>query len=287
MLKKIRMVVGLDGNSIELDLQRLIDLLCDDLSPIVFSDNPITKMYDSLPMVLFRFEIILKLYEARELGQVAYFFPRVLVNEAMSHPQDNTRVRVECFNIAYCYLIKCTVTYHDWPAGSGIKPFGTKGGEPDTRRILFDRKLMMHATNTIAAVVYEIRNAKPDISLRRDSTTPLENRFGQITIIAGVHQKVSAIIKTMEIDEAVKFLYSQRAVKNRRLEYGEIVSPLEYIQGLWFSSLIHAESLLCVVGFSMTLSQLVLDQGENGIHIAVERLMSDILRPFARINFIR
>jgi hypothetical protein len=44
LLKKIRMVVGLDGNSIELDLERLINLLRDDLSPIVFSDHPITKM---------------------------------------------------------------------------------------------------------------------------------------------------------------------------------------------------------------------------------------------------
>jgi hypothetical protein len=75
-------------------------------------------------------------------------------------------------------------------------------------------------------------------------------------------------------------------VKNRRLEYGEIVSSLEYIQGLWFSCLIDAESLLCVVRFPMTLSQLILDQGENGIHIAVERVISDILLPFAKTNFI-
>jgi hypothetical protein len=75
MPKKIRMVVGLDSNSIELDLQRLIDLLRNDLSPIVFSDDPINKMYDSLPQVLFRFEILLKLYEARKLGRIAYFVP--------------------------------------------------------------------------------------------------------------------------------------------------------------------------------------------------------------------
>jgi hypothetical protein len=73
--------------------------------------------------------------------------------------------------------------------------------------MLFARKLLMHVTNSIAAIVYEISNAKTDISLRRASTTPVENRFGQTTIIAGVHQKVSAIVKTMEIDEAVKFLY--------------------------------------------------------------------------------
>jgi hypothetical protein len=139
--------------------------------------------------------------------------------------------------------MKCTVAYHDQPAPE-IKPFGTKGGDPATRRILFDFKLLMHATNTIAAIVYETSNPKTDISLRRASITPLENRFGQTRIRASVHQTVSAIVKIMEIDEAVKFLYSQRAVKNRRLEYGEIVGPLEYIKGLSFSCLIYAESLL-------------------------------------------
>jgi hypothetical protein len=227
MLKKIRMVVGLDNNSIELELQCLIDLLREDLFPIVFSDDPTTKMYDSLPMVLFRFEILLKLYEARELSWVAYFFPWVLVTEAMSHPQINTRVRVEWLNIAHCYLMKCTVTYHDRPAGPGIKSFGMKGGDPATRRILFHRKLLTHAINIIDEIVQEISNAKSDISVRRTSTTPLENRFGQTGMRDGVRQIMSAIVKTMEIDRALKFLYPQRAIKNWRLEYGEIISPLE------------------------------------------------------------
>jgi hypothetical protein len=248
------MVVGLDRDSIKLDLQSLIDLLRDDLSLIIFCDDPITTIYDSLPMVRFRFEILLNMYEARELGWVAYLFPWVLVNEVMPHRRVSTRVRVEWFNIANCYLMKCTVTYHDRPAGPGTKFFGMKSGDPATRRILFDRKLLTHATNTIAAIVYEISNVKTDISLRRVSTTPLENRFGQTRMRAGVHQTVSAIVKTMETDEVIKFLYSQRAVKNQQLEYGEIVSRLEYINGLWFSCLIDTESLFCVVGFPMTLS---------------------------------
>jgi hypothetical protein len=68
MLKKLAMVVGLDIDSIELNLERLVLLLGDDLPAIVFSDDPITKMHDSLPMARFRFEILLKIYEAREWG---------------------------------------------------------------------------------------------------------------------------------------------------------------------------------------------------------------------------
>jgi hypothetical protein len=52
MPKSASMVVGFDTSSQELKLEHLIVLLVDDLSPIVFSDDPITKMYDSLPIVL-------------------------------------------------------------------------------------------------------------------------------------------------------------------------------------------------------------------------------------------
>jgi hypothetical protein len=40
-------------------------------------------MHDSLPMVLFRFEILGKIYEAGEWGWFAYVCPWVLINEGM------------------------------------------------------------------------------------------------------------------------------------------------------------------------------------------------------------
>jgi hypothetical protein len=42
-------------------------------------------MYDSLPMVLSRFETLMKLHENHLLGWMAYFIRWVLFNEAMSH----------------------------------------------------------------------------------------------------------------------------------------------------------------------------------------------------------
>jgi hypothetical protein len=44
-----------------------------DLPAVVFSDEQVTKMHDSLPMALFCFEILLKLYESREVAWVMYF----------------------------------------------------------------------------------------------------------------------------------------------------------------------------------------------------------------------
>jgi hypothetical protein len=52
------MAVGLDPYSPELSLGNLVGLLGDDLPAVVFSDDSITKMHDSLPIVLFRFEVL-------------------------------------------------------------------------------------------------------------------------------------------------------------------------------------------------------------------------------------
>jgi hypothetical protein len=83
MLKKITMVVGLETDTAQLSLQRLIEVIESDLPAIVFSNEQVTKIHDSLLMALFRFEILLKLYESREFACVTYFFPWVLINKAM------------------------------------------------------------------------------------------------------------------------------------------------------------------------------------------------------------
>jgi hypothetical protein len=64
MVKKIRMVVGLKITTFELPLQTLIELIGNDLPAVVFGDDPVTKMYDSLPMVPFRVAVLQKLSQA-------------------------------------------------------------------------------------------------------------------------------------------------------------------------------------------------------------------------------
>jgi hypothetical protein len=81
------MVVGLDPDSPELSFGNLFGLLGDDLPAIVFNDDPITKMHDSLPMLLFRFKVLVKLYEVRELIWVTCFFLWVLLSEGTSRKQ--------------------------------------------------------------------------------------------------------------------------------------------------------------------------------------------------------
>jgi hypothetical protein len=178
MLKNPPVVISLGITSPELNLVRLIDLLGEDLPSMVFSDDAITKMHDSLPMVIFRFEVLLKIDEARKLGWVAYLFPRVLLNEVISHKNVLLSDRVGWFNIAYCHIMKCIMTYQRSPPGSGVKPFGNENNRSTTRRIMFDCKLLMHAANTIAGIVYEITSSQAGISPQWISTVCLEKSSG-------------------------------------------------------------------------------------------------------------
>jgi hypothetical protein len=73
-LKGPAMIVRLEVTSRDLTHQTWKTLLARDIPPIVFSEDPVTKMQNSLPIILFRFETRLELYEAREFGYLPISF---------------------------------------------------------------------------------------------------------------------------------------------------------------------------------------------------------------------
>jgi hypothetical protein len=116
-------------------------------------------------------------------------------------------------------------TYESSQTGSGVKPFGRRNNGPKVRRLLFDRKLVKQATSTIAGILCEIKKTTKPICLQRASTVPVEKKFGKIRMHAGAHETVVELVKTMEADEAMQFIYAQDQIKNRRLSSSETVFP--------------------------------------------------------------
>jgi hypothetical protein len=218
----------------------------------VFSDEQVRKMHDSLSMRLVRFEILLKPYESREFAWVTYFLPWVLINEAMLHKNVEVCDRMAWFLNAYCYLMTCLETYQSCELGTEISPFGEKKGPSTTRRTLFDQKLLIHATNSISGILGEIRNTPQGtkISLQRLSTVPLENSFSVTRMHAGRNHTLAAIIKAMEVDADMKFVYPHVHVKNRRLAYGEIIDACHDLPDIEISLFVFAQSVFSVFGFS-------------------------------------
>jgi hypothetical protein len=172
ILKKITMVVGLETDTAQRSLERFIEVIGGDFPAVVFSDEQVTKMHDLLPMALFRLEILLRPYESWEFAWVAYCFPWILINKAMSHKNVEVYDRLAWFLTVYCYLMTCLEKYQNCELGTGMSPFRQKKIPNTTRRTLFDQKLLIHATNSIAGILYEIRNAPQGtkIFLQRLST---------------------------------------------------------------------------------------------------------------------
>jgi hypothetical protein len=84
LLKTALMVIGLLIEFSDLNLDTIVSLLHDDLPLAVSSNDPIRKIHGSLPMLWFRFEILLNLYAPEQFGWLTCFFPWILLNEAMS-----------------------------------------------------------------------------------------------------------------------------------------------------------------------------------------------------------
>jgi hypothetical protein len=217
MFKTPPMAVGLEVSGPTLELSALKRLLQATLPPVVFCDAPITKMHDSLPMLLFRFETLIKLSEHGQLAWLAYLFPWVLINEAISHTSASTVERLGWFRLAYSYLMTCLVTYFDCSLGPRMRYVRRMSASESVGRTLFDRRQVMHPRNAIAGIVFEIHHACTPISLQRISTVPLEMLFGLTRLHTKTHQTVSAIIKTMEIDQAMRLVSASQEGRNRRL----------------------------------------------------------------------
>jgi hypothetical protein len=89
----------------------------------------------------------------------------------------------------------------------------------------------------------------------------------------------------METDEVMQFIHVQDQVKNRRLAYGETISPCTCLTGIGITPLIYVEAAIHIVEFPTTISPLLGETTMDKSHIFAEKLMSDALLPFAKANF--
>jgi hypothetical protein len=150
---------------------------------------------------------------------------------------------------------------------------------------MFDDKLLIHVTYTIAEIVHGIKLARTPISLQQIFTVSVEKKFGKTRMHAGVHQTGVELIKTMEDHEAMQFIHVQDQVKDGRLAYGEMTSPCTCLTGIGITPLIYVEAIIHMFECPATISPVLGETTTDEFHVFAEKLMSDALLPFAKINF--
>jgi hypothetical protein len=95
--------------------------------------------------------------------------------------------------MVYIDLMKRRVTYESRSVGPGVNKFGREVAGPKGRRLMFGSKLLIHAANAIAGIVYEIKLARTPISIQQISSVPVEKKCGKTKMHAGVHQTVVSL----------------------------------------------------------------------------------------------
>jgi hypothetical protein len=181
--------------------------------------------------------------------------------------------------------MKIRLTYESrllWP---GAEPLGTNVAGPKERRLKFDYTLLRHTINTITGIMCEIKLARTPISFQWISTISVEKKFSKTRMHVGVHQTVVELIKTIEDDDAMQFIYVQDQVKNRRLPYGKTIARCTCLTGIRILPLIYVEAVIHIVEFPATISPLLGEAAMDEFHIFAEKLMFDTLLPFAKTNF--
>jgi hypothetical protein len=223
MLKGTAMVLGFHDSAPRLDLEAIKELLKDLLPPVVFSDDQLTKMHDSLPIQLFRFNVLWRIFEAHLMPWFVYMLPWVILNEALSRPNISRSRRLEWLYCCQACLMLYDRELRLRGLGQNVSEFVKRDGAKTSVRCLFDRRLVIHAINTVSTIIYEMIIAEGTISLQRLGTVCVEKLFGVTRLHAGTHQTVSAMLGTMEHDQAMKFASEQTKICKRQT-YGEIVT---------------------------------------------------------------
>jgi hypothetical protein len=278
LLKKIPICVGLRVSSPEISINAIIEVLDFDLPRIVFNDQKITKMHDSLPILLFQHKYLVLLYSTGNYPAFCYFFPFVMFNEAISRENINVAIRISWLQLALFFFVAIFVGYRDGEVEENLTQFGNLRN-PLSRRQLFDQKLLIHGINTIVALLHFIKSSNGEIYLDRIGTAPLEKKFGMTRLHARTHQTMSSILKTMEIDAALKNLAFYQESKKRKLIYGQIVEGSEESFTFSYNPCVLTDSILKLVDFPIHLHS----RGENSLDASslISYLIQECIVPFA------
>jgi hypothetical protein len=136
LTKVTPMVIALSKNSHHPNLCAPRELLGSNLRDVMFSDTQRTKIYDSLPMIFFRFQHLILLMDANvhdrrsteiHLPCFCFCLPWVLSNEEISHPDLSTQTSLIWFKMACFYLMICQDTGQRTGFDKNVKEYGNAG----------------------------------------------------------------------------------------------------------------------------------------------------------------
>ena len=153
------------------DLQNILP----ELPSVVWSNELITKMHDSLPIKLFSVSNLFALIENGHLPGVAFYFPIVSSLIAIHNEDIGFKNRLFLLETAFWFL----VFYKDAldNADEENEQLRQRKYRENNHVTFYTNELLMEFTNTLLSHI-QLMNVVDNYNFDRNSTTPLEHKFG-------------------------------------------------------------------------------------------------------------
>ena len=162
---------GFKGDTPILDLEVIRETL-DEMGDVVWCNDLFTKMHDSLPLELFKTENFCKLLETENYEAMAFWFPITLSNIAINQPNIGFEYREFLLKSAFFFLVYYAECWENSDCELRQKKYA------DSLDVTFyTKELLIEFTNTLHAHI-QLMSTEEDYCFNRNSTTPLEHKFG-------------------------------------------------------------------------------------------------------------
>ena len=169
------------------------------LPSTVWCNESFTKMHDKLPIALFQLDNLLKLIDSRHFAAAAYWFPISLSLTALSAPDIGFEYRFYLLQTAFWYL----VFYKEVWDNSHVTLKQRKYKE--SKDVMFySLDLLIEFTNTLHCQIQLMSTVK-NLSFDRNSTTPLEHKFGNARVRAHDQHTLNKFIKTISMMQGIEY----------------------------------------------------------------------------------
>lgn len=172
---------------------------------VVWSNEKFTKMHDKLPMELFKVENIIKLISAKSYVASAYWFPITCAIMAITKLQVGFEYRDFLLKCSFYFLVEF---YLCWKNSDGKLPQRKYGDSKDV--VFYTNELLIEFCNTLHAHIQLLNNI-PGYCFSRNSTSPLEHKFGYARCKS---RDIHTLSKFIKIISAIQSIHKEKAFES-------------------------------------------------------------------------
>ena len=168
-----------------------------DIPSTVWCNDSFTKMHDKLPLTLFKLENFLKLMNENHTAAAAYWFPIALSITALSSPNIGFEYRFYLLQSVFWFLV-----FYKEAWDNSVVTLNQKKYKDNKDVLFYSIDLLIEFTNTIHCQIQLMSTVK-NLSYDRNSTTPLEHKFGNARVRAHDQHTLAKFLKTISIMQGI------------------------------------------------------------------------------------